>query len=280
MPDLAAALRAATATLAAAGVASPRADAEALAAHLLRAGRGEVAAAALRGAPAPAGLEELVARRAQRVPLQHLTGRAGFRGVELAVGPGVFVPRPETEVTAGLAIAAARGVSGRPPVVVDLCTGSGAIALAVAAEVPGAVVHAVEIAPAAHAYAVRNLAGSGVVLHLGDAATALPELDGAVDVVVANPPYVPPDGVPREVEVREHDPAPALYGGGDDGLDTPRAVLATAARLLRSGGAVAVEHAEVQQRALLALLGPPAWRDAAGHADLTGRPRCATARRT
>ncbi len=279
MTDLAAALRAATAALAAAGVPSPRADAEVLAGHLLGLGRGAVAAAALRGAPVPAGYDALVARRAQRVPLQHLTGRAGFRGLELEVGPGVFVPRPETEVTAGLAVAAALAAGPRP-LVVDLCTGSGAIALAVATEVPGAVVHAVELSPQACGYAERNLAGSGVALHLADAATALPALDGTVDVVVANPPYVPPGAVPREVEVREHDPAVALYGGGDDGLDVPRAVVASAARLLRPGGAVVLEHAEVQQEQLLALLAPPRWAGAAGHRDLAGRPRCATARRT
>ncbi len=278
---LAAALREATDVLAAAGVPSPRADAEVLAGHLLGLRRGEVVAAALRGDAAPAGLPELVGRRAQRVPLQHLTGRAGFRGLELEVGPGVFVPRPETEVTAGLAITAALAVAaaGRAPVVVDLCTGAGAIALAVAIEVPTAVVHAVELSPAAHAYAQRNLAGSGVALHLDDAATALPHLDGAVDVAVGNPPYVPPGAVPREVEVREHDPPEALYGGGPDGLDTPRAVVATAARLLHPGGAVVLEHAEVQQDQLLALLSGPAWQTAEGHRDLAGRPRCVTARR-
>jgi len=281
LPDLSTALRSATAQLAAAGVPSARADAEALAGHLLGLGRGEVAAAALRGAPAPEGYAELVARRAQRVPLQHLTGRAGFRTVEVAVGPGVFVPRPETEVTAGLAVAAAAAVaaSGRTPVVVDLCTGSGAIALAVATEVPGARVHAVELSADAAAWAARNLAGSGVELVVGDAADALPALDGAVDVVVSNPPYVPPGAVPREVEVREHDPALALYGGGEDGLDVPRAVVARAARLLRPGGLVAVEHAEVQQPALLALLAGASWTAAQGHADLGGRPRCVTARR-
>jgi len=280
--DLGAALRAATARLAAVGVPSARADAEALAGHLLGLGRGEVAAAALRGDPAPQGYAELVARRALRVPLQHLTGRAGFRTVELAVGPGVFVPRPETEVTAGLAIAEAQRVaaSGRTPVVADLCTGSGAIALAVATEVPGARVHAVELSPDAAAWAERNLAGSGVELVVGDAADALPALDGGVDVVVSNPPYVPPGAVPHEVEVREHDPALALYGGGPDGLDVPRAVVASAARLLRAGGLVAVEHAEVQQPALLALLSGPAWTAARGHVDLGGRPRCTTAVRS
>ena len=279
-PGLSGALRAAAGVLADAGVPSPRVDAELLAAHLLGTGRGGVALAALRGDPAPDGLAALVARRAARVPLQHLTGTAPFRGLALAVGPGVFVPRPETETTAGIAVRAALAVGerhGRAPVVVDLCAGSGAIAAVVAAEVPGAVVHAVELERDAWTWARRNLAGTSVVLHLADAADALPELDGCVDVVVSNPPYVPPGAVPREVEVAEHDPPSALWGGGVDGLDVPRAVVASALRLLRAGGTVVVEHAEVQQDALLDVLGGPAWSDARGHLDLAGRPRCVSA---
>ncbi|MFP5333942.1 MAG: peptide chain release factor N(5)-glutamine methyltransferase [Actinomycetes bacterium] len=275
------ALRRATERLAAAGVASPRADAETLAAHLLRAGRAEVVAAALRGADAPEGLDDLVAERARRVPLQHLTGRAGFRTVELDVGPGVFVPRPETELVAGAAVEEARRLAGtgRRPVVVDLCTGSGAIALAVAVEVPAADVHAVEVDLQAHAWAARNLAASGVDLRLGDAADAFTDLDGTVDVVVSNPPYIPPDAVPVDAEVRDHDPQVALYGGGPDGLDVPRAVLAAAARLLRPGGLVVVEHADTQGEALLAVLTGGPWEHAAGHVDLAGRARFSSARR-
>lgn len=277
---LADALRAAAAVLDQAGVPSPRADAELLAGHLLGVDRGGVALAALRGDAAPDGLDALVVRRAARVPLQHLTGSAPFRSLVLAVGPGVFVPRPETETTAGIAIEAALAVAaaqGRAPVVVDLCTGSGAIAAAVADEVPGAVVHAVELERDAWGWARRNVSGTGVVLHLADAADALGELDGTVDVVVSNPPYVPAGAVPREVEVAEHDPPAALWGGGADGLDVPRAVVASAARLLRPGGVVVVEHAEVQQDTLLHLLGGPGWSQAAGHVDLAGRPRCVRA---
>lgn len=273
------ALREAARRLADAGVPSPRADAESLAAHLVGVGRGELAARAARGDDAPPGLDDLVAERCRRVPLQHLTGTAGFRGLELRVGPGVFVPRPETEVLAGLAIEAALATAGNEPVVVDLGTGSGAIALAIAREVPEARVHAVEVSGQAHAWAAENLRGSGVDLRLGDAATAFGDLDGAVDVVVSNPPYIPPGAVPVDPEVADHDPGVALYGGGPDGLAVPRAVLATAARLLRDGGLLAVEHADSQQAAVLALLDTPAWRDRRGHNDLAGRPRCVTARR-
>jgi release factor glutamine methyltransferase len=283
--DLGALLKEAAGQLARAGVASARAESEIIFAHVLGTTRGDVAAMALRGQEVGPeefrGLSDLVARRVQRVPLQHLLGVAPFRQLELSVGPGVFVPRPETETTAGLAIDAARRVSltGRRPVVVDLCTGSGAIALAVATEVPRAVVHAVELDPAAHAWAQRNLDGSGVHLVLGDAADALPELDGEVDVVVANPPYIPPGAVPHELEVRLHDPEMALYGGGPDGLDVPRLVVARAERLLRPGGVVVMEHAEVQQHGVLALFSGPEWRAADDHRDLNGRPRTATARR-
>ncbi|HEX5533373.1 MAG TPA: peptide chain release factor N(5)-glutamine methyltransferase [Actinomycetales bacterium] len=280
---LAEALRAAERTLRDAGVPSPRADAEEIAAHLMRCGRGEVLAASLRGTPAPHGFEAMVAERATRVPLQHLTGRAAFRHVELDVGPGVFVPRPETELVAGAAIDAALKVplgeraEGRSPVVVDLCTGSGAIAAAVADEVAGAQVHACELDPMAHAWASRNLERSGVDLRMSDAADAFPDLDGTVDVVVSNPPYIPPGCEPQDPEVREHDPEVALYGGGEDGLAVPRTVVVTAARLLRAGGVLVMEHADTQQQTLLAWLGNGPWRDVEGHRDLADRPRFVTA---
>ncbi|MGQ7297407.1 peptide chain release factor N(5)-glutamine methyltransferase [Quadrisphaera sp. KR29] len=291
--DLGAALRAVRARLAAAGVPSPAADADLLAGHVLGLPPGQLRAAALRGTAltaAQAGsLAALVERREARTPLQHLLGRAPFRRLELLVGPGVFVPRPETETTAGLAVqeAAAVAAGGRAPLVVDLCAGSGAVALAVADEVPSARVVAVELDPGAHAWAERNLeahrpgAGERVRLLLGDATSpqVLAELDGEVDVVASNPPYVPPGAVPREPEVRDHDPALALWGGGEDGLDVPRGVLARAAALLRPGGLVVVEHAEVQGRALRELLAPPTWGGARTHDDAGGRPRATTARR-
>ena len=280
-PQLAPALRAAEAVLTAAGVPSPRTDAELLAAHLLGISRGELQAAAILGRPAPAGLTELVARRASRVPLQHLTGTAPFRGLELAVGPGVFVPRPETEQVAQVAIDEAAAVVGArgSALVVDLCTGSGAIALAVAHEVPGAIVHAVELDAAAHLWATRNVTAR-VVLHRGDARVALGSLDGTVDVVVSNPPYVPPGAVPVDPEVAEHDPAVALYGLGADGLEVPRGIVAAGARLLRGGGLLVVEHAEVQDVAARAMVDATGLFDRAEtRLDLTGRARMVVARR-
>jgi release factor glutamine methyltransferase len=245
----------------------------------MRCGRGEVLAASLRGTPAPHGFEAMVAERAARVPLQHLTGRAAFRHIELDVGPGVFVPRPETEVVAGAAIEAASrvGDEGRAAVVVDLCTGSGAIAAAVADEVPGAQVHACELDPMAHAWAARNVARWRVDLRLADAAVAFTDLDGTVDVVVSNPPYIPPGCEPQDPEVREHDPEVALYGGGEDGLTVPRLVAATAARLLRPGGVLVMEHADTQQETLLSWLRAGPWAEVTGHRDLADRPRFVTA---
>ncbi len=273
---LRAALAAATEQLRAAGVASPRTDAEELAAHVLGAERRDL----VRFDEIDAGAyAKLVEARAARTPLQHLTGVAHFRHVSLAVGPGVFVPRPETEVMVGQMIDAARSLPAGS-VAVDLCTGSGAIALALATEVPGLTVHAVELDPDALAWARRNLDGSGVTLHAGDAADALPELDGQVDLVVSNPPYIPLDAWESvAVEARDHDPAAALWGG-DDGLDVVRAVERTAGRLLRTGGRVAVEHADVQGPAVVEVFARTGrWTQVRSHQDLTERDRFVTATR-
>jgi release factor glutamine methyltransferase len=285
--DLAELLREGRGRLATAGVPTPEADAVQLAAHLLATTPGDVRARALRGGrvdPA-AGHEylDLVAARADRVPLQHLTGVAPFRTLALAVGPGVFVPRPETEVVAGLAIDEARRLEA--PLVVDLCAGSGAVALAVAVEVPAARVVAVELDPMAHAWAARNVAAIAprVDLRLGDAVGAdtgtAADLAGAVDVLVANPPYIPPGSRPVDPEVADHDPPLALYGGGDDGLAVPRGVVAAAAGLLRSGGLLVMEHADGQGPGTRALVAGPGWGDVRTADDLTGRPRALVARR-
>jgi release factor glutamine methyltransferase len=278
--DLRIAVRAATARLASAGVGSPEADAVALAAHALGVSVSDARKAMVLGAVAPAAYEALVQERAARVPLQHLTGRAGFRGLELSVGPGVFVPRPETELVAGLAIDAARELDA--PVVVDLCAGSGAIALAVKDEVPQAQVYAVELGEDAHAWAARNVADTGLEIDLrhGDATQAFPELEGRVDIVVSNPPYIPVGMVPVDPEVRDHDPELALYGGSDDGLRTPVAVAARAAALLHPGGLLVMEHADSQGELLpAALRRTGAWTEVSDHRDLAGRPRATTARR-
>ena len=285
-PSLDSALRSGARVLADAGIDSARADVELLAAALLGVSRGEVRAAAVLGRPAPVGLEALVARRATRVPLQHLTGTAPFRTRELAVGPGVFVPRPETEQVAQAAVDEAAAVLARrgSVVVVDLCAGSGAIALAVAREVPGSEVHAVELDAQAYGWARRNVEeAQDAPVHLvrGDARTALRTLDGTVDVVVANPPYIPPDAVPVDPEVREHDPAVALYGLGPDGLTVPAGVVEAAARLLVPGGLFVMEHAEVQAEAVRGLVRAcGAFEQVETRADLTGRDRMVVARRS
>ncbi len=283
MTDLRTAVRAAAERLAEAGVPSPDVDAVALAAHLLGTGTGEVRRRMVLGEEAPPAYEDLVTERARRVPLQHLTGRAHFRRLTLAVGPGVFVPRPESEVTAQHAIDAVRralacGVDH--PVVVDLCTGSGAIALAVADECPGAEVHAVELSPEAHAWAERNVAtlGAEIDLRRDDATTACEDLLGRVEVVVVNPPYIPTSMEPVDPEVRDHDPALALYGGSADGLAIPLAVAARASRLLRRGGVLVMEHADTQGAALVgALQAATVWAEVADHDDLSGRPRVTVA---
>ena len=276
--------RAAAARLREAGVASPERDAELLLAHVLEVGLGRLLLVDDLDADQRERYDALVARRAAREPLQHLVGTAAFRHVELAVGPGVFVPRPETELLAGWAIeqaqlVAARVAGERAPVVVDLCTGSGAIARAVADEVPEADVHAVELDEQAFAWAERNLAGTGVDLREGDMASAFDDLAGAVDVVVCNPPYIPLEAWESvAVEARDHDPHLALFSG-DDGLDAMRVLERRAALLLRPGGVVGAEHADVQGASAPGVFAASGrWLDVADHADLAGRPRYLTAR--
>ena len=263
--------------LAAAGVPSPESDAETLLAHVLGTDRGRLVLVDDVADDDAAAYADLVARRAAREPLQHLTGKAHFRLVELVVGPGVFVPRPETELLAGWAIERAAALTD--PVVVDLGTGSGAVAKAIANEVPAARVHAVEVDERAHHYATLNLAGTGVDLRLGDLAAAFDDLAGTVDVVVSNPPYIPLEAWESvAVEVRDHDPALALWSG-DDGLDAIRVVEERAALLLRPGGVVGVEHADVQGESAPALFAAAGrWSEVRDHRDLAGRPRFTTAR--
>ncbi|MGA9748940.1 MAG: peptide chain release factor N(5)-glutamine methyltransferase [Nocardioides sp.] len=267
--------------LAGAGVPSPDHDAAELLAHVLGTTRSRLPLAEDPTAEQLAAYDALVERRAAREPLQHLLGTAAFRYLELAVGPGVFTPRPETELLAGWGIDRAREVlaSGRAPVVVDLCTGSGAIALSLATEVPEAQVHAVELGEGAWPWAQRNLAGSGVDLRHGDMADAFGDLDGSVDVVLCNPPYIPLDAYESvAVEARDHDPHLALFSG-DDGLDAMRVLEHVAARLLRPGGSVGAEHADAQGEVAPAVfVAAGRWSDVRDHRDLAGRPRFLTAR--
>ncbi|KNB50409.1 peptide chain release factor N(5)-glutamine methyltransferase [Streptomyces caatingaensis] len=268
----------ATQRLADAGVPSPRFDAEELAAFVHGVKRGELHLVA--DADFDARYWEAVARREAREPLQHITGRAFFRYLELQVGPGVFVPRPETESVVGWAIDAVRAMDVVEPLIVDLCTGSGAIALALAQEVPRSRVHAVELDETALSWARKNVEGSRVQLHHGDALTALPELDGQVDLVVSNPPYIPlTEWEYVAPEARDHDPQLALFSG-EDGLDTIRGLERTAHRLLRPGGVVVIEHADTQGGQVPWIFTEErGWADAADHPDLNNRPRFATARK-
>ncbi|MBF6062072.1 peptide chain release factor N(5)-glutamine methyltransferase [Nocardia terpenica] len=281
------ALSEAAAALAAAGVHSPRVDAEYLAAHVLGVQRPRLALVPMLTPEQLGEFRALVARRAERVPLQHLTGVAAMGEVELAVGPGVFVPRPETELLFAWALAQLEAAGhAHAPVVVDLCTGSGALALAVAHARPDAEVHAIELDPAALAWARRNAdrqAAQGdtpITLHAGDVTDprALAELDGRVDVVVANPPYIPVTAE-LEPEVLHHDPHAALFGG-PDGLSVIEPMIGTIARLLRAGGVTAVEHDDSHGSRVSGLFAAHGgFTDIAEHPDLAGRPRFVVAQR-
>ncbi len=278
----------ATARLAEAGVDSPRTDAEIIAAHVHNVKRGELHTVPDSEFDARVWVD--IGRRENREPLQHITGRAFFRYLELDVGPGVFVPRPETEVMTGWAIDRLREMNVAEPVAVDLGTGSGAIALSIAQEVPRASVHAVEGDPLARSWAERNITryvdsytAGRVLLHEGDFVTAggdglkeLAPLAGTVDLVVTNPPYIPLGSLVQP-EVAEYDPPAALWSGGD-GLDAIRAVERVARWLLRPGGLVAVEHGAPQGAAVFWVFAEErGWRDTTNHKDLARRDRFVTA---
>ncbi len=284
-PDLEVLRAHAIGVLAQAGVPSPEADADLLIGHVLGFSRGQVQAKALIGSAVDAeqilAITEAIERRSLREPVQHITGLAPFRLLELAVGPGVFVPRPETEFVVQFAIDALQATASPEPLAVDLGSGSGAIALAMATEVPHSRVVAVENSPAALPWTRRNVQRYGddrVRLVFADLADALPELDGAVDVVASNPPYIPLGAVPRDPEVRLFDPEAALYSG-EDGLDAVRALSRTALRLLRPGGALVIEHGELQAASIAAILRADGFTAVDAHRDLLGRDRATTARR-
>jgi release factor glutamine methyltransferase len=269
------------------GIESAAADAELLAGHILGLSRGGVQAQILIGATLEEQqaetLTHLYARRLAREPLQHITGVAYFRQLELSVGKGVFIPRPETEFVAQLAINAIQDAvtAGTPnPIAVDLGTGSGAIALAMATENPSAKIYAVEKSPEAFVFTRSNFdryaKQCDATLIQGDLIDAFADLDGTVSVVASNPPYIPLSAIPRDEEVRLHDPELALYGG-EDGMSVMHHVSATAKRLLVDGGVLVVEHADSQSEQVCQLLLADGWREVCAHRDLTDRDRAVTA---
>lgn len=287
-------LRASTDVLTQAGVSSPRHDAEALASYALGAERSAVRTWLALGVSINADqvsqIQVLVERRANREPLQHITGSTGFARIDLLVGPGVFVPRPESELLVERALVEVQSIvtAGQAPVVVDLCSGSGAIGLAIAHECSTAQLHSVELDDDAFLWLQRNVEalnlGARVQTYHDDATSALPDLTGRVDVVVCNPPYVPLDATIRDPEAARFDPPMALWGG-IDGLDVIRGIEANAARLLKPGGLLVIEHADVQGETLPLLLmssyhdNQRVWTEVMDQRDLTDRPRFTVARR-
>ena len=294
-------IAAARSRLADVGIDTPGTDARLLLAHVLGITHKELSLKLLRGFEVPADqvtdFEDCLARRAAREPLQHITGSTGFRHLALRLGPGVFIPRPESELLIDPAIAHAAALrsgdehtgNGRARVIriLDMCTGTGALALAAATEIPGSEVHAVELSAEACRWAERNIAataeavaaaGSTVTLHSGDVTDVVPGL-GPFDIVVTNPPYVPETNQPDIPEVTGYDPAIALYGGGADGMETPAQIIALAAEALRSGGLLVIEHDETQATAIQQACAAAGLSGAATHTDYTGRDRFTTAER-
>jgi release factor glutamine methyltransferase len=262
--------------LASAGIDSAEVDAQLLAAHVLGISRGELQAQLFLDTEISQtdSLLELFQKRSERIPLQHLTGVAYFRNLTLEVGPGVFIPRPETEGVVELAIKA----MPEGGIAVDLCTGSGAIAISIATEVPNSRVYAWELNPDSETYIRKNLRGN-VELVMGDITVEhelFDELAGTVDVVISNPPYIPTWAVPKDLEVQLHDPALALYGG-DDGLDIIRVVSRRAMQLLKPGGFLVVEHADTQGNLVADLFQTDGWENVQIHQDLTNRDRSVSA---
>ncbi|MFB9777686.1 peptide chain release factor N(5)-glutamine methyltransferase [Brevibacterium otitidis] len=287
--------------LSAVGIETPGTDARLLLAHVLGLSHKELSLQLLRGFDVPAEqaaeYEQILQRRLARIPLQHLTGRVGFRHLELQVGPGVFIPRPETELLLEPALSRAAALratgqhegNGQPRRlrILDMCTGSAALALAAATEIPGSEVHAVELSAEALSWAQRNLdataeavaaAGSTLTLHAGDIAEVVPAL-GSFDIVLSNPPYVPQNRPPETEEVTGYDPQLALYGGSADGMAIPAQVISLAAAALNAGGLLCIEHDETQGPAIVQACREAGMRSAHTHSDYTGRDRFTTAER-
>jgi release factor glutamine methyltransferase len=287
-----------------AGVSSPSVDASELVAFALGTTRTRLFLQDRLDPDQRVRVEQLITQRLTRVPLQHITGTAAFRRLIVSVGPGVFIPRPETELVAGAAMRALGEFPEGERVAVDLCAGSGVIALSLATEVPASRVAAVELDDVAVGWTRANVtahqplidaAGSSLDVVHGDAVTvaqdALASLRGLCAVVVCNPPYIPIGMVPREPEVRDHEPRIALYGG-EDGMDLVRGILRTAGDLLRAGGRLVIEHADIQgpagsQGGVPAVVAQarddgdrPLFRDVVDRTDFNGRPRFTVATRT
>ena len=267
--------------LSAAGVPSPQADATWLLCHILETDRSDLLTRITFDQDLAAEQLEAflvaLARREKREPLQHITGKAAFRLLELSVGPGVFIPRPETEQVVQYAIDYLRQLP-MPGVAIDLGTGSGAIAIAMAVEVPQTKVYAVELSQAAFDYAAKNIEANlaAVELRLGAMQEVVSDLVGGLDVVISNPPYIPDSAIPIDPEVRDFDPELALYGG-EDGLDVIRDISGIAAALLRAGGLLVLEHAESQSDAIRELLLNDGWLSVSAFQDATMRYRTITA---
>lgn len=262
--------------LASVGIESADNDAQLLAAHVLGISKGELQAQLFLDPEISETreIESLFQKRSERIPLQHLTGVAYFRNLTLAVGPGVFIPRPETEGVVDLALQALP----EGGIAVDLCTGSGAIAVSIATERADSKVYAWELNPESEPWLRKNLRGN-VELVMGDIAEdhkLFHELAGQVDVVISNPPYIPSWAVPKDLEVQLHDPAMALYGG-EDGMDIMRVVSKRALQLLKPGGYLVVEHADTQGQLVADLFQSDGWHNIAIHKDLTNRDRSVSA---
>jgi release factor glutamine methyltransferase len=275
------ALELATDKFSAAGVLSPSVDAELLGCFILEMNRSELSLLAIANELFPENklseFLEAVQRREKREPLQHITGLAPFRHLELEVGPGVFIPRPETEQLVDLAIHKIEGIS--KPVIVDLCSGSGAISIALNTEVAESMVYSVELSKDAFSFLTQNYQRYGLdrkALRNENLTTALEELKAGVDLVISNPPYIPDAAVPVDLEVQLYDPALALYGG-QDGLDVIRLISARAWFLLRAGGHLVLEHAHTQAPAISELLLTQGWQDVVSVSDLAGKDRMISA---
>jgi release factor glutamine methyltransferase len=275
------ALEFATDKFSAAGVLSPSVDAELLGCFILEIDRSELTLLAIDNQSFPENrLSEFldaVRRREKREPLQHITGLAPFRHLELEVGPGVFIPRPETEQLVDLAIEKLQKVNS--PLIVDLCSGSGAIAIALSTELESSTVYAVELSSEAFEYLTRNFQRYGLdtkTLRNENLTNALDELQGKVDLIVSNPPYIPDASVPIDLEVKLHDPSIALYGG-EDGLEVIRQISTRALYLLGPGGQLVLEHANTQAPAIGELLLSEGWQEIVSSQDLTGKNRMISA---